>query len=217
MVPSLFHFCPAAPRVSCPAGRRALHVPPAPHGPHAPPRRAQLDWWQRELDGAAVLALPTDAPRPSPARVGRCGWLDVEVDGAVVPRLEALAVQCGATLFMLLLAALQLLLAAHGRTDDVTARRPLAALRFRTLCLRGPGCGGARRIMLAPGGTLGIALFWTAPPCSVHHSYGCPLHVHRVSRSPFRRAQRYLRLGIGFHCATAAARVRCPGAPRRRS
>jgi len=31
---------------------------------------------------------------------------------------------------MLLLAALQLLLAAHGRTDDVTARRPLAALGF---------------------------------------------------------------------------------------
>jgi len=159
---------------------RALHAPPAPPGPHAPPPRAQLDWWQHELDGAAVLALPTDAPRPSPARVGRCGWLDVEVDGRVVPGLEALAAQCGATLFMLLLAALQLLLAAHGRTDDVTARRPRRCWISRALCLRGPGCGGAHRIMLAPGGTLGITLFWTAPPCSLRYSCGCPLHVRRA-------------------------------------
>ena len=97
----------------------------------------QLDWWRRELEGAPALLLPTDAPRPAAPAVARCGWLDVTMDAGVVARLEALAVQCDATMFMLLLGALQLLLCAHGRTDDVTVCH-LSSLhmQFFTGCCR---------------------------------------------------------------------------------
>ena len=94
---------------------------------------AQLDWWRRELEGAPVLALPTDAPRARSATVARCGWLDVEVEEGVVLALEALAVECGATMFMLLLGALQLLLCAHGATDDVVVRQGPSATMFALL------------------------------------------------------------------------------------
>lgn len=47
--------------------------------------------------------------------------------------LEALAVECGATMFMLLLGALQLLLCAHGATDDVVVRQCPSATMFALL------------------------------------------------------------------------------------
>ena len=96
----------------------------------------QLDWWRRELEGAPALLLPTDAPRPAAPAVARCGWLDVTMDAGVVARLEALAVQCDATMFMLLLGALQLLLCANGRTDDVTVL-PLSLTWCNHLCSTG--------------------------------------------------------------------------------
>ncbi|MCA9540058.1 MAG: AMP-binding protein [Myxococcales bacterium] len=77
---------------------------------------AELDFWAQRLAGVEPLALPTDQPRPAV-------WTDagerlpVAFDAALVQRLEALAQDRGCTLFMVLLAALQVLLGRHAATE----------------------------------------------------------------------------------------------------
>ena len=50
------------------------------------------------------------------------GWLAIELPQETVVALEGFAARCGATLFMVLLAALQLLLGALCGQDDVVVR-----------------------------------------------------------------------------------------------
>lgn len=71
-----------------------------------------------ELEGVPELHLPADFARPE-AACSRGGWLEVSVDEGVVAALEAFAAQNGATIFMVLLAALQLLLAQRTGQNDV--------------------------------------------------------------------------------------------------
>ncbi|MEW5930744.1 MAG: amino acid adenylation domain-containing protein, partial [Gemmatimonadota bacterium] len=81
----------------------------------------QLAWWRRELEGApAALELPHDRARPAAAVAEAPGGtrrtlLAPETTAA----LRALARGEGATLFMTLLAAWQLLLARYSGTEDV--------------------------------------------------------------------------------------------------
>lgn len=128
--------------------------------------RVQLDWWRRELGGAPVLMLPTDAPRPAAPSVARCGWLDVHMEAAVVARLEAMAVQCGATMFMLLLGALQLLLCAHGRTDDVTVLHSSRHADIDRESTGGSGAYGLMQLLLCELGRVDEGMVWLALlPC----------------------------------------------------
>lgn len=80
----------------------------------------QLAYWKDALAGApAMLALPTDRPR-GPMRSGRGAELAVALPGPLTAQLGALARREGATLFMTLLAAYQILLARlAGQTDVV--------------------------------------------------------------------------------------------------
>ncbi|ATB48289.1 non-ribosomal peptide synthetase [Corallococcus macrosporus] len=92
---------------------------------------AQLAWWRKQLSGAPpYLELPTDKPRP----------VTLSHQGAAVPvRLSrslsdgvtALAQAEGATPFMVLLAAFQLLLSRYAGQEDVVVGSPIAGRRYQ--------------------------------------------------------------------------------------
>lgn len=83
------------------------------------------------------LQLPTDVVRAGKA-CSRGGWLAVSVEERVVVALESFAAHCGATMFMVLLSALQLLLAARSGQDDVVVSHAasLMSLAFPAQRLR---------------------------------------------------------------------------------
>ncbi|MFD0076937.1 amino acid adenylation domain-containing protein [Streptomyces sp. NPDC127166] len=89
-----------------------------------PAAAAHLDFWERTLAGApAVLELPSARPRPAEA-THRGGRTPVAVDAATHQALEAVARRSGATLFMVLQAALAAVLTRHGAGTDL----PLATM-----------------------------------------------------------------------------------------
>ncbi|HEU0076759.1 MAG TPA: condensation domain-containing protein, partial [Longimicrobiaceae bacterium] len=87
---------------------------------------AQLAFWRERLAGLPpLLNLPTDRPRTATAGAAggrRTRFFSPETGSAV----RALAQAEGATLFMTLLAAWQLLLARHAGTEDVAVGTPIA-------------------------------------------------------------------------------------------
>jgi amino acid adenylation domain-containing protein len=79
----------------------------------------QVGYWRERLAGAPpLLELPTDRPRP-PVRSNRGARLPFLLPRPLVDRLQDLARQQGATLFMVLLAGYQTLLARWSGQDDV--------------------------------------------------------------------------------------------------
>ncbi|MCQ4122724.1 non-ribosomal peptide synthetase, partial [Rhodococcus tibetensis] len=86
----------------------------------------QLDYWTETLSGSpALLELPTDRPRPEERslRGGRVEFaLDIELHGALL----ALARSSTSTVFMVLHAALAVLLARLSGSEDVTVGTPVA-------------------------------------------------------------------------------------------
>jgi amino acid adenylation domain-containing protein len=87
---------------------------------------ASMDWWRERLAGVpASLRLPTDHPRPPvPSQRGAGHAFQVPVETAAA--LRALARREGATLYMVLLAAFQVLLGRYTRQDDVVVGTPIA-------------------------------------------------------------------------------------------
>ncbi|NKS63372.1 amino acid adenylation domain-containing protein [Rhodococcus hoagii] len=98
-------------------------------GDEADPRSIaarQLGYWREQLAGApAVLELPTDRPRP-PVASYHAARVDFTVDRPLTERLEEIATRTGTTLFMVLHAALAVLLARLGSTTDVAVGTPIA-------------------------------------------------------------------------------------------
>ena len=91
----------------------------------------QLAYWRRHLDGAPrELTLPADRPR-SPVQTYRGGRAKLDVPAPLLGRLQELAAGEGATLFMLLLAALDAVLARWSGQGDVLVGSPVAG-RSRT-------------------------------------------------------------------------------------
>ena len=86
----------------------------------------EVAWWRERLAGApALLDLPTDHPRPA-APTYRGAVERVALPAALVERLQALGRAEGATLYMVLLGAFQLLLGRYAGTDDVVVGSPIA-------------------------------------------------------------------------------------------
>ncbi|MFL6289705.1 MAG: amino acid adenylation domain-containing protein, partial [Thermoanaerobaculia bacterium] len=86
----------------------------------------QLGWWREHLAGAPpVLELPADRPRP-PVPSGRGGVFPVAPPAALRDGVQALARRCGATPFMVLLAAFQALLGRLADRADVPVGTPVA-------------------------------------------------------------------------------------------
>ncbi|CDG80827.1 non-ribosomal peptide synthetase [Janthinobacterium agaricidamnosum] len=86
----------------------------------------QLDYWRAQLAGApALLALPTDRPRP-PLQSYRGATLPFDVPAATLAGLAALGRQQQATLFMTLAAAFSVLLSRYSGQADLCIGTPIA-------------------------------------------------------------------------------------------
>lgn len=92
-----------------------------------PGARERLQHCCRRLQGAApVHSLPLDHPRPQKRSGVEAGLLVQCVDPALADRLKQRARAADATLFMVLHAALCLVFARWGRTDDVVVGMPVS-------------------------------------------------------------------------------------------
>jgi amino acid adenylation domain-containing protein len=86
----------------------------------------QLSYWRERLAGAPeLLELPTDHPRP-PVQTYRGATVPVEVSPELLERLQALGRGEGATLYMTLLGAFQVLLSKYSGSDDIVVGTPIA-------------------------------------------------------------------------------------------
>ncbi|HYG61234.1 MAG TPA: condensation domain-containing protein, partial [Thermoanaerobaculia bacterium] len=87
---------------------------------------AELAFWRGRLAGLpARLELPTDRPHPA-VQTFRGGSLSLTLDRDLAADLHALGLEEGATLFMVLLAALQTLLARYAGQEDFGLGTPMA-------------------------------------------------------------------------------------------
>ncbi|HYH83128.1 MAG TPA: amino acid adenylation domain-containing protein, partial [Longimicrobium sp.] len=86
----------------------------------------QLSYWRERLAGAPeLLELPTDRPRP-PVQTYRGATVPVELSPELLERLQALGRSEGATLYMTLLGAFQVLLGKYAGSEDVVVGSPIA-------------------------------------------------------------------------------------------
>nr|WP_322617590.1 non-ribosomal peptide synthetase [Pseudomonas sp. BIC9C] len=96
--------------------------------------REQLDYWRTQLeDGDYLLDLPTEQARPNQLDPV-AGAVQLQLPQELAGRLRQFAQQRGATLYMLMLGAAQLLLGRYANQRDVrfgspVAQRPLAELQ----------------------------------------------------------------------------------------
>jgi amino acid adenylation domain-containing protein/non-ribosomal peptide synthase protein (TIGR01720 family) len=89
-------------------------------------REQQLAYWREQLAGApSLLNLPTDYPRPA-VKTYRGAHYPLHLDADLVAQLQALSRSQGATLFMTLLAAFQVLLYRYSGETDLLVGSPIA-------------------------------------------------------------------------------------------
>lgn len=88
--------------------------------------RQQTDYWRHRLAGAAsLLELPTDYPRP--AVMAYCGaHHPFEITAALAGQIHKISRQYDVTLFMLLLAAFNVLLFRYSHQPDICVGTPVA-------------------------------------------------------------------------------------------
>ncbi|MFL5539299.1 MAG: condensation domain-containing protein, partial [Longimicrobiaceae bacterium] len=86
----------------------------------------QLSYWRERLAGAPeLLELPTDHPRPA-VQTYRGATVPVGLSLELLERLQALGQSEGATLYMTLLGAFQVLLGKYAGSGDVVVGSPIA-------------------------------------------------------------------------------------------
>ncbi|NUP00277.1 MAG: amino acid adenylation domain-containing protein, partial [Nonomuraea sp.] len=107
--------------------RPPLDPPPAQYAEVSPvPDPADLDWWAGHLDGLPpVLDLPADRPRPAVPDPGGAA-LDLELPAGLSERIRAVAAAYRSTPFIVLLAALQALLARLSASADIAVGVPVS-------------------------------------------------------------------------------------------
>ena len=114
----------------------------------------QLAYWRERLAGLSLLDLPADRPRPARSS-WRGGQVPVILPPALVEGLRDRGRQHGCTLFMVLLASFQILLARCCDQEDIAVGSPVAnrarpetegviGLFVNTLVLRGDLSGNPR-------------------------------------------------------------------------
>ena len=97
----------------------------------------ELGHWRQQLRNLPTLQIPTDRPRPA-MQSFEGATLSFELARPLVERLRALSRDEGATLYMVVLAAFQLLLGRYADQDDVVVGSPVAGrARAEVACLIG--------------------------------------------------------------------------------
>jgi Condensation domain len=87
---------------------------------------AQLTYWKQHLgDPLPILELPTDRPRP-PVQTFQGARQSLDLPAPLTTALKAFSQQEGATLFMTLVAAFQVLLCRYTGQTDVVVGTPIA-------------------------------------------------------------------------------------------
>ncbi|WP_324789364.1 non-ribosomal peptide synthetase [Streptomyces sp. H51] len=86
---------------------------------------SQLAYWRDMLGGLEPLELPTDRPRAA-VRATQGGSVDFAVPAEVTAGLRRLGQERHVTLFMVVLACFQALLARHSGQDDIAVGTPIA-------------------------------------------------------------------------------------------
>ncbi len=87
--------------------------------------KSQLDYWKSQLANINTLELPTDRPRP-PVASYEGAHLHFDLPAPLTEALKALCRREGATLFMTLLAAFQVLLYRYSGQPDIAVGSPIA-------------------------------------------------------------------------------------------
>ncbi|HEV3049541.1 MAG TPA: amino acid adenylation domain-containing protein, partial [Longimicrobium sp.] len=86
----------------------------------------QIGYWRERLAGApALLELPTDRPRPA-VQSHRGARERFDLPRELLDRLQALGRGEGATLYMVMLGAFQLLLSKYSGSEDIVVGSPIA-------------------------------------------------------------------------------------------
>ncbi len=85
----------------------------------------QLEYWERQLQAVPVLHLPTDKARPAVSN-NSGNYYAFNIDKQLCFQLNQLSQQQGATLFMMLLAAFNVLLSRYSNQDDICLGTPIA-------------------------------------------------------------------------------------------
>ncbi|HEX8184329.1 MAG TPA: condensation domain-containing protein, partial [Blastocatellia bacterium] len=95
--------------------------------------KAQLSYWRAKLsDAPPLLELPTDRPRPL-VKTFRGSKQSIALTPSLSEDLRALAQQEGATLFMIMLSAYQILLRRYTGQEDIVVGSPIANRNRREL------------------------------------------------------------------------------------
>ena len=85
----------------------------------------EIEYWREELRGVEILDLPTDRPRPA-IQSFRGAALGLHLNAALGEQVRDLSRRRGMTLFMVLLAGFEALLARYSGQSDVAAGTPIA-------------------------------------------------------------------------------------------
>ncbi|HEY0604990.1 MAG TPA: non-ribosomal peptide synthase/polyketide synthase, partial [Herpetosiphonaceae bacterium] len=85
----------------------------------------QLGYWRQQLADVSPLDLPTDYPRP-PVTTAQGAQTSFVLPAPLTSALHRLSQELGATLFMTLLAAFQVLLARYSHQTDIAIGTPIA-------------------------------------------------------------------------------------------
>ena len=88
-------------------------------------RKREAYWLKKFADGVPALELPTDFPRP-PRQSFEGGRFDFVLDKDVVRRIHQLSRESGATVFMILLAAWNVLLSKYAGVEDIVVGTTVA-------------------------------------------------------------------------------------------
>lgn len=145
-----------------------------------PEAARRLAYWKNKLQGApAGLELPTDRPRPAVASY-RGAHVPVTLAPETVEALRALAQRQGVTLYMVLLAAFQVVLSRWSGQDDVVVGSPVAG---RMLAETEPMIGFFANTLALRGDLSGDPSFETL----LHRTRQTALEAYENQNVPFER------------------------------
>ena len=85
----------------------------------------QLDYWLHQLAGCPTIDLPADRPRP-PMQTSNGGMLAVSLPAHIQRGIDELCLRCRVSPFMVLLAALDVVLHRHTGAEDIVVGTAIA-------------------------------------------------------------------------------------------